>query len=231
MVVLLLGAALSVAATAAAQTSRASGTAVVPGFLQDEVQAQVATLWQVEAQRVVLEFGTAPDGWAPTRDAAVRLTGSGSGGYFVVRVAPPQGAESGVRVRAGVETPVVVAARPLPRGHEVQAEDMTVAAEVQWGPPVVTVDGVVAGWRTQRILREGEPLRTPAVQPPDAVTSGQAVQVVWQRGRVGVRVSGKAAGSAPLGGEIYVRTDSGQRLRGVVVAPGVVDVTSGGEDR
>jgi flagella basal body P-ring formation protein FlgA len=45
---------------------------------------------------------------------------------------------------------------------------------------------------------------------------------------VRLRLAGVAAGSGALGDQIYVRTESGKRMQGTIVAPGVVDVTAGG---
>ena len=80
------------------------------------------------------------------------------------------------------------------------------------------------------MVREGEALRTPAARPPLAVHTGKPVELVWRRNGVGVRAPGKAAGSGAVGAEVFVRTESGQRLRGVIVAPGVVNVTNGGNE-
>ena len=64
-----------------------------------------------------------------------------------------------------------------------------------------------------------------------AVEAGRPVDIVWARPGIALKLRGRALGSAPLGREVYVRTESGERLRGVVRAPGVVDVTSGGSNR
>lgn len=211
----------------AASPSAAQG---VPAGVADVVRNRIAELWQIDAARVVLEFGSVAEDWAPAGEPQVTLAGSGTGGHWVARVASSEGVPTGIRVRAGVETPVLVAARDLSRGHTLGADDMAWTQEVRWGPPAGEEAVAMEGWRTQRLLRTGEPLREPAVQPPLVVQSGQPVDLLWRRGSVGVRVSGKAAGSAPLGEEVYVRTDTGRRLKGVVVAPGVVDVTNGGTE-
>ena len=202
----------------------------LPPPVAEAVRAQVAHRWGVDPALVVLDFGAVPRDWTPADDAPVTLAGSGAGGHWVARIGAGDHV-TGVRVRAGVETQVLVAARTLERGVAVSASDMAYATEVRWGEPEAGDHPVVEGWTTQRVVREGEPLRAPAVQPPMVVQSGQPVEVLWRRGRVGVRVPGKAAGSGPLGAEVYVRTDSGRRLRGVVVAPGVVDVTLKGSGR
>lgn len=207
-----------------------AGAPQVPEAVVEAVRFQVAERWAVDPAAVVLDFGSVPRGWSPASDAPVTLAGSGAGGHWVARVGG-EADVAGVRVRAGVETEVLVAARTLERGRVVEPQDMAWAVEVRWGAPVADEGSVQEGWQTQRIIQEGEPLRAPAVQPPLLVQSGQPVEVLWRRGKVGVRVPGKAAGSAPLGAEVYVRTDSGRRLRGVVVAPGVVDVTLKGTER
>jgi flagella basal body P-ring formation protein FlgA len=60
------------------------------------------------------------------------------------------------------------------------------------------------------------------------VTAGQAVNFVAQTGTVRLSVRGTAASAGALGDRVWVRLDSGRRLRGLVAAPGTVqaDTTS-----
>lgn len=194
--------------------------------LVEAVRPRVSALWGVPEGRVVVELAGP---WRPRAEAAWRdvvLVGSGAGGQWVVR--PADGSEGGVRVRAGVLTPVATAARTLPRGHELAAADLVVDEGVRWGPPDAGGTATVrVGWRTARAVAEGEPLVPPAVQPPAAVRAGEVVEVVWRRGGVALRTEGIAAGNAPVGLEVAVRAGGGRRLRGIAVAPGVVDVTQG----
>jgi flagella basal body P-ring formation protein FlgA len=218
---------LVAAAHAPAQDADASDgpSAQVRGLVTE----RVAERWGVEADRLVLEFGTAPESGFPEA-VALELLGSGGGGHWIASLTDADGESSSVRVRAGVEIPVLVAARALSRGQELADLDIDRVVEVRWGAPSAPDPEAEAGWVVQRMLRAGEPLRAPAVQPPLAVRSGRSVDLVWQSPGVGIRVRGRALGSAPVGGEVFVRTENGERLRGIVLAPGVVDVTRGGTD-
>jgi flagella basal body P-ring formation protein FlgA len=206
--------------------AQTDGTAL-PAALDLQVRALVAARWHVDAADVALRPVPLAD-TLPTADAAeVALLGSGSGGHWVVKARWDDGAGTALRVLAGVRTSVTVAARELARGESVVEADMRAQDTVRWDAPAARQAPVEAGWVTQRLIREGETLRWPAVQPPLAVVSGRPVALVWRSGGIELRVQGTASGSAPMGGEVLVRTQEGRRLRGVVVGKGVVDVTSG----
>jgi len=208
----------------------------VPAEAPDSALAQaardrIAVRWGLDPALVAVQLDPAPEGWA-CGTAALALEGAGSGGRWTLRAQPGAGcAALALKVRAGVWKNVMVAARDLPRDHTVRVGDMTSTAEIRWGEPDEREAPSPEGWRTRRLVREGEPLVEPAVQPPLLVRPGQSLELVWQRGAVSVRAAGKAAGSAALGGSVLVRTDSGRRIQGKVVGPGVVDVTNPGEDR
>jgi flagella basal body P-ring formation protein FlgA len=59
------------------------------------------------------------------------------------------------------------------------------------------------------------------------VVSGRPVEIRWARNGVEVTMEGKAAGSGALGEEVFVRTGTGERLRGVVRGPGTVVIHEG----
>lgn len=191
---------------------------------------RIAVRWGVDPALVAVQLDPAPAGWA-CGPAALALEGTGSGGRWTLRAEPGAGCSAlALKVRAGVWRNVMVAARDLPRDHTVRVDDMESAAEIRWGEPDERAAASPEGWSTRRLVREGEPLVEPAVQPPLVVRPGQSLELVWRRGAVSVRAAGKAAGSAALGGSVLVRTDSGRRIQGKVVGPGVVDVTNPGED-
>jgi len=145
----------------------------------------------------------------------------------VVRTGLPSGMTVSVRVRAGRMAERAVAGRQIERGEALQPEDIVLAQEIVWGAQRRPVSDVQPGWVAQRFIKPGDALSAPAVQAPLAVLSGRSVDLLWTRGSVGIRVPGTAAGSAAVGGRVSVRTQTGERLSGVVVAPGVVNVTSG----
>jgi flagella basal body P-ring formation protein FlgA len=193
---------------------------------QAQVRARVAQAWSVAPDAVVLEWGPAGD-TEPAPDAPVELVGSGAGGTWVARVGVAPGAVAR-RVRAGHRTAEAVAARRLERGSVVAADDIALEERVVWGPPRGDGTTALEGWVAHRVIERGDPLAHPAVRPPLAVASGSPVEVRWQGGAVRLRLAGVAGGSGALGEQIFVRTETGKRLRGTIVAPGVVDVTAAG---
>jgi flagella basal body P-ring formation protein FlgA len=127
----------------------------------------------------------------------------------------------------GVERTVPVAVRALPRGASLSSSDYQVAAVVVRSV-LATAAPAESGWVTRRLVAAGEPLVEPAVGPPALVSSGQPVTFVAEAGSVHLAVRGTAATSGALGDRVWVRMDSGRRLRGTVTAPGTVraDTTS-----
>ncbi len=216
----------TLASGAAAQDSTATSPAL--STLRSLVVPLLAKRWNVSADRLIVRFGALRPGWTPERGARADLLGAGRGGWWVLRVHAAGETDESVRLQAGVRIPIEVAAHTLPRGRALEASDMRAAERVHWGEPVEGDPIAKVGWVTRRIVRTGEELRQPTVQPPVLVQSGRPVTVVWRRDGVGLRVGGEAAGSASLGEHVYVRTQSGIRLRGIVVGPGVVNVTTGG---
>ncbi|GLC25389.1 flagella basal body P-ring formation protein FlgA [Roseisolibacter agri] len=161
--------------------------------------------------------------------ALARLAACGAGLMLVLPVQlpaqsvvqPPRAVARAAAVRAAapVTAPAAVAptaARDLPRGHTLVADDVTPAT-----PALV-------GWMTRRVITAGEPLREPGIARPlaaSAVTAGQRVAVLYRDAGVELRMAGVAANAAPIGGRVQVRLDARRRLEGTVVAPGVVQLT------
>lgn len=213
------------------QEAVAQGAAApVSAGLEARVRALVAERWSVLPDDLELEWsGRGPAALGPD-STGVELLGSGTGGHWIVRLTRPGGGTESVRVQAGLRIEVPVAARELQRGDVLATADIAFDERVRWGPLRGVGDADVSeGWVTHRAIRAGEELRVPAVRPPLAVVSGEAVELVWSRHGVGLRVLGKAVQSATVGDTVFVRTEGGQRLRGVVVGPGRVNVTQGGE--
>ncbi|HEX3159039.1 MAG TPA: flagellar basal body P-ring formation chaperone FlgA [Gemmatimonadaceae bacterium] len=132
---------------------------------------------------------------------------------------------------AGGQTPaasggtlVHVAARPLPRGAVLRAEDIATrpALQSERAPADTLVPG--PGWVTHRVVRQGERLRTPTVAPPPMVTRGTVVMVRWQHDGLSLTRTGISLGSADRGGRVVVRIDANRRIAGIATAPGVVEV-------
>ena len=113
---------------------------------------------------------------------------------------------------------VPVAARDLPRGIVLTAEDVLIDAGV--GAPNVI------GWLTRRVIGAGEPLIEPAIARPDLIRVGDSVQLVWRDGSMEIRVNGKAMGGAAEGEKVLVRVDGKRRFEGIASAPGEVRLAS-----
>lgn len=131
--------------------------------------------------------------------------------------------------QAGSEGMVPVAARELARGEVLAAAD--VAFEPAGDRRVAGVVDRPVGWVTRRVVAAGEVLRAPTIARPDAVRSGDAVQLVWREGGVELRIRGKAMGSAPLGERIKVHVDGRRRFEGVVEGPALVRLQAPEKER
>lgn len=190
----------------------------------------VATKWGVDAELVVMAWGPYR-GEIPGTEARVALLGTGRGGHWVVRARPWNGTTASVRLRTGRRVVEPVAARTLKRGEILADHDIVMVEGVVWDAPGDDEQSVSAGWEVQRTVEQGGALRPPAVRLPLAVVSGRDLQIVWTRGTIGLSAPARAAGSGAVGARVFVRTESGTRLSGIVVAPGVVDVTQASLER
>jgi len=196
-----------------------------------DVQWEVGRSWSVDPDRVQLTWGNI-SGEVPDRIVSVRLLGTGAGGYWIALLASadPMATPARIRVRAGVERLVPVAASRLTRGLVLSVDDIAHTSSLVWGPPKDTSGGVQPGWVVHRVFSKGDELKTPGVRRPNAVESGTEVEIIWKRGSVAVSLMGVALGSGPIGSRIRVRTETGRRLEGVATKPGVV-VVGGTEDK
>jgi len=121
----------------------------------------------------------------------------------------------------GVERTVPVASRALPRGATISPADYQIIATVV-RPALRLAAAGDSGWVTRRPVAAGEPLVEPAVGPPALVTSGQAVTFVAEQAGIRLAIRGTAASAGALGDHVWVRMDSGRRLRGTIIAPATV---------
>lgn len=220
--VLLGGAASAIAQDAAKQQ------AIAPE-LAEQVRAEVAARWDVEPSSVRLEWGAVREGTVLDEDVTFEFIGAGTTGSWVVAFTHDDGRPAlRVRLRAGLELATPVAARELPRGTTLEAEDIDWSPSVRWGPPGPDTE-IEAGWVTQRRVAAGEALRVPAVARPAVVSSGEPVQAVWSRGGVQLTLRARALGTAAHGERVRIRTNSGERLEGRATGPGQVHIDASGE--
>lgn len=120
---------------------------------------------------------------------------------------------------------VAVATHALARGVTLTAEDFelrdTSAARVIGAADSTSV---AIGWVTRRAINAGEVLRAPAVEAPSVVNANTPVEVEFADKNVTLTLRGVAARNGAVGERVPVRTESGRRLEGTVVAPGRVRV-------
>ncbi|NOT08728.1 MAG: flagellar basal body P-ring formation protein FlgA, partial [Gemmatimonadales bacterium] len=161
-----------------------------------QIAALVASAWHLPVERVRLAFGQLPPAAIP-ESAQVRLVGRGADGWFVAVTTGEK--PVAVRVRAGVDDSVMVAAAPLAPGHHLAPSDIRRELRVRWGPPVSGAPVVSVGWQVRRALAAGEALLPPMVAPPTLVHAGAPVRFVWRHGTVEVEVSATALHDAALG--------------------------------
>lgn len=180
----------------------------------------VATRWNVTPDRIAIEWSPVPRGTEVPDQPEVELLGSGLDGWWVAAIRAP-GTDARVRMRAGVWTPVGVAARPISRGSELTSEDIVLSEAVAWGPPAPRAIAQ-PGWTLRRAVETGDPLVTPTVEPPVMVRSGDQVELSFQRGAIALSVEGVALGTAREGERIRVRASTGRLVQGIAVGPGRV---------
>ncbi len=206
-----------------------AGDAPVSRALASRVGARIADAWRVPVQQVRLQWGRSSGTGSPSDETTFRILGRGEDGWFVVVFDPAASTAMAVRVRAGIERPVMVAARSLPAGSRLADGDLREEMRVHWGVPAtdsVTTPGT--GWEVRRPLGAGEVVAAPAVAPPPLVFAGQPVKLEWQRGGVEVSVMGIALNSARRGETVRARLEERPaRLTGTVVAPGTAVLVAG----
>ncbi len=198
-------------------TLAAAPADTTPAFAA-QVAGAVAAQWGVAPEQVRLEWGRMPAG-AGDSTASVQLRGTGADGWFVALVTGATGTTA-VRVRAGTEAVMPVAARALPVRHVVTEEDLGWTARIAWGAPIADTLPNPVGSLVKRALAAGEPLVAPAVGAAPLVQAGQPLVLVWQSGAVEVEMAAVALGTAGLGETVRAKGPGGERLKGTMIAPG-----------
>lgn len=129
----------------------------------------------------------------------------------------------GVALAAAGDT-VLVARHDLARGVALTAADIDTVVAVHAPRPASDTLVPIEGWLTRRVIRAGEPLRAPAVEPPPLIARGARVTVVWETAGLRVTRDGTAVGAAHRGERVVVRVDGARRLTGVATDAGIVTV-------
>lgn len=203
--------------------------APVSRALAARVAGRIADTWRVPPGELRLAWGRSSRDGTPPEDAPFRVMGHGEGGWFVVVFEPAESTACAVRVRAGVERPVMVASRPLEAGRPLASGDLREEVRVHWGAPSAESAVVPAdGWVVRRPIRAGDVVAPPAVVAPPLVLAGQPVRLEWRREGVEVSVVGIALNSARRGETVRARLEERPaRLVGTVTAPGLATLEEG----
>lgn len=205
------------ALVAAAALATAAPLAAQADGAEARVAAILARRWDVPAAAIRLAWPTAAAPLALAGADSLRVEGTGTGGWLVVTA--PDGVA--VRVRAGVEDSVPVAARELSPGRALEAADIAVAVRVRWGAPRPDA-APGAGWEVRRPLAAGDPLAAPFVVPPPAVRGGDPLRLEWAQGGVQVSLSGVALHTARVGEPVRARVAGRSTLvSGIMTGPGL----------
>jgi flagella basal body P-ring formation protein FlgA len=110
-----------------------------------------------------------------------------------------------------------VAARDLARGTILAVADVRADSVVQAER--------LAGWEVRRVLKAGEPLKAPAVEPPALVLPNRTVTLEAQVAGIRVTRTALALGRGTLGSRIPVRLDHQRIVSATVTGPSTVRVT------
>ncbi|HEY1329195.1 MAG TPA: flagellar basal body P-ring formation chaperone FlgA [Casimicrobiaceae bacterium] len=119
-----------------------------------------------------------------------------------------------------------VAARPIPRGQIVGADDVRLD-RIDIAPlngNAVLPDMPLIGRTALRAVSPGEPLRRDALRAPAVVQPGDAVQVVALGTGFAAQSPGKALTSAAEGQTAQVALPNGKVLAGIARPGGIVEV-------
>lgn len=122
--------------------------------------------------------------------------------------------------------PALVAAKALPAGSLVQADDLK-SAEVEWtreSQGVVTTAAQLEQRVLARAVATGQPIPLNALRTQQAVGQGEPVRVIGRGQGFSISAEGVALGSASAGQTVRVRTDAGKVLTGVARTGRLVEV-------
>ena len=92
--------------------------------LEERVAERIADAWKIPLGSLRMQWGRSSSGVSPMADAPFKVMGRGQGGWFVVVFDPSDSNAMAIRLRAGVEQPVMVAAQPLRPGTRLTSGDL-----------------------------------------------------------------------------------------------------------
>lgn len=193
----------------------------VPPSLVAAVSELVAARHGIAVDLVRLDWGRLPLLPAEQASVSIRLGPESRDGWFVAVIDPEPGAPVSVRVRAGAQALLPVAARPIPAGTLLGEADIAWEERTAWGANGREVLAASpAGGELRRSVVAGDLLDEHSVQPATAVSAGQPVTMVWSRGGVRLERTAVALTNARIGETVRARAGDA-RLTGRAVAPGM----------
>ena len=155
--------------------------------------------------------------------AGTRLWGNSTVG---VRCTKPKKWTLFIPAQVQVWADVAVSARALTRGQTLSAADLATQnldlAQLPQG--VFTDPNALIGKMVSTQVAGGTPLRPDMLRAAVVVLQGQTVRVVFTGEGVSVSSEGRALGNAGVGEALQVRMASGKVIKGIVKAPGTVEV-------
>lgn len=120
---------------------------------------------------------------------------------------------------------VAVLVRTLNRGEPVSAADVALERRPRDGAPPDAQSAAASGEVAQRTLGAGAVLRVGDTAPPDLVTRGDPVNIVYETPGISLSMRGQAGESGRLGATVsVVNIASKKSLQATVVGPGRVSV-------
>ena len=132
-----------------------------------------------------------------------------------------------IQAKVTVVADYIVAAAPLAQGQIVSATDLaTMQGDLTTLPTGIITDASQAIGRTVTLsLQAGTALRQDSLRSQPAVQQGQTVRLVSAGPGFRVSAEAQALTSAGEGQLVQARTQTGQMIRGVAKAGGVVEVS------
>ena len=124
------------------------------------------------------------------------------------------GAQGPLANAAGLQAPVLRAARDIPRGATIAAADIAADSSAD--------AAAVDGWVTKRLVRRGEALREPAIARPQLIKQGTLVKLQASVDGVTVERDGTALNGGSLGDVVRVRLDAQRTVTGTVAGPATI---------
>jgi flagella basal body P-ring formation protein FlgA len=201
-----------------------------PEAIVAQVRVLVAEEWNVDPENLVLE-------WTRPRNPVsfdwlhdINVLGGGRNGHWIVslRLENTDPDRISLPMKAGIRRWVPVAATTLSRGQTLGSEDLEYHELIHWGPSIGYPEMAEPGWVAQRRIDAGDVLTRPGVRPPLMVVSGRPVQLIWSSGPLKISLAGTAVGSGSEGETVFVRTEEGKRMSGVITGPGTVLLSNPG---